>query len=171
MDYAAVLAVLLVPMLVARSRTLASKPSVDGKAFRPSPPLRALYPGTLVAFTWGVASSSLEAWEKGFSSFGFGDWFGLVGMLVLFLVNVFSWPVTIVVTDDGLKWRRLLVRRLIPWSSIKNTVLDMVQALIIFDHSDKRYEVSQFIEGRPQLKTIIDKKIRELKSSSAGGMQ
>jgi hypothetical protein len=159
MSIAAILAVLVAPILVRWSFMLANRRSEDGVTFRPAPTLRAVYPGGLLLSLWGVAFYLDQAWENWFA-LRWNDWFGLLGMVALALTAILSWPPTIRVATDGLHWSRLLGRRVMKWDQIAAADTGMDGELVIHGRSGERYEVNQFIQGRPELKSIVEKHLR-----------
>ncbi len=160
MSIAAILAVLLAPVLVRWSYSLANKTSEDGVTFRPAPTLRAVYPGVLVLSLWGVSFYLDEAWKVKFA-LQWNDWLGLIGMIALVLTAILSWPPTIRATEEGLRWNRLFGSRLIKWEQIEAAESGMDGELVIHGHRGERYEVSQFILGRPELKALIQRRLQQ----------
>jgi hypothetical protein len=158
MSIAAILAVLLAPILIRWSITLGNKPSEDGATFRPVPTLRAVYPGVLLAGLWGVSFYLNEAWKTQFA-LQWNDWLGLMGMTALSLTAILSWPPTVRTVEDGLHWSRLFGSRFIKWDQIKAADSGMDGQLTIYGHSGDRYEISQYIQGRSQLKALIQRRI------------
>jgi hypothetical protein len=159
MSLAAILAVVTAPLLVRWAATLANKPSADGATFRPSPPLRAIYPGILIAGFWGLGYFLSEAWEVGFQLI-WSDVLGLVGMLALSLTAILSWPPTLWVVQGGLYCQKFASRRFFQWDQIDSADSGMDGELIIYLKDGRQIEVSQFIEGRYQLKSLIREKLK-----------
>jgi hypothetical protein len=151
---AAVLAVLLVPILIRWTYTLANRPSdVKGK-FRPSAPLRVLYPGGIIMFGWGLAFEASNVWNSGGRPNG-GDVLGLVLAAGFLAMTIVSWPVVVEVSEEGLTWHRLLLRRHVPWREVEDVNTDTTDGLVIYLSNDRRINVDQYTEGRPELKTFI----------------
>ncbi len=160
MSIAAILGVLLAPILIRWTFTLANKPSEDGCTFRPAPTLRAVYPAVLILGLWGVSFYIDEAWKARFA-LQWNDWLGLIGMIALALTAILSWPPTIRATEEGLRWTRLFGSRFIKWEQIEAAESGMDGELVIHGHHGERYEVSQFIQGRPELKALIQRRLQQ----------
>jgi hypothetical protein len=155
-----------VPLLMAWSERLASKNGGNGTTFRPAPPLRAAYPGMLIASILAEFFYAKDLWEAKRSP-ALMDWFALAGMLAIFLVCVYSWPPTLRATPAGLWWQRLLSRRFIPWDQVESAYSGMDKDLVISTKGSQRYEVSQYIQGRAELKALIKRKLTELHGPNA----
>lgn len=154
MSIAAIIAAVVAPLLVSWAASLANRPSANGASFRPSPPIRAVYPGVLIAGIWGVIFYLNEFREAGFT-LAWNDWLGLVGMVALSLTAVLSWPSTILTDKEGLYLHTLFGRKLIAWDQIDSADSGMDGELTIYAKNGLRFEVSKFVEGRPQLKELI----------------
>lgn len=154
MSVAAIIAAVFAPLLVSWAASLANRPSADGVRFRPSPPLRAVYPGVLIAGIWGVIFYLNESREAGFT-LAWNDWLGLMGMLALSLTAILSWPPTILAGKEGLYLHSLFTRKLVTWSQIDSAESGMDGELTIYAKNGLRFEVSRFVEGRQQLKELI----------------
>jgi hypothetical protein len=155
-----------VPLITAWSQRLASKNSEDGTTFRPSPPLRAVYPGVLIASILAEFFFVKDLREANRPP-TFTDWLGLAGMLIILLGCIFSWPPTLRATPAGLWWQRLLSRRFIPWDQVESAYSGMDKDLVISAKGNQRYEVSQYIQGRAELKALIKRKLTELHGPNA----
>jgi hypothetical protein len=150
-----------VPALTRWSVRLASRKSEYGTTFRPSPPLRAAYPGVLIASLLAEFFYAKDLWEAK-SLPGVMDWVSVGAMLALALVCVISWPPTLHATPEGLQWRRLLSCRFIPWDQIEAAYMGMDRDMVIIAKGNRRYEVSNHVQGLPQLKALIKTKLTEL---------
>jgi len=143
-----------VPLILAWCERLASKSVGEKTTFRPAPPLRAVYPGMLIASILAEFFYAKDLWEaKRYPTLM--DWVAMIGMLAIFCICVFSWPPTLRATPEGLLWYRLFYRRFIPWNQIENAYSGMDQDMVIFTKSGHRYEINQYTEGRTELKALI----------------
>jgi hypothetical protein len=136
------------------SFVLANRPTSQANKYRPSPPLRVVYPGGLIMFGWGVlfyVSVMLDPKE----TMSGGDFVVLVVCAVFLGTTLCSWPVVIEVSERGLTWHRLLRRRFVGWTEIKDVSVDMDGGLVIYGRGGLRIEVSQYTEGRAELKQYI----------------
>jgi hypothetical protein len=151
--------------------------SKDGKTFRPVLVWRVLYIGTLIAsLATGIYlangmwhSKLLPSWDDGLA---------LAGLVALALSCVVTWPPTVVATQEGLRWHRLVIRRLIPWDQIEAAYTAHAESpwgegdgyglgLYIFVKGGKRYDLNDFVVGRAQLKALIKKKLTEIRGPGA----
>jgi len=162
---AAVLAVVLAPILIRWAYTLANKPSGTADKFRPSSPLRAIYPGGLIMFGWGLAFEVSNIWNSGEKP-GWGDLLGLVLAAGFLAMTILSWPIVVEVSEGGLTWHRLLVRRHVAWREVEDVNTDMSGGLVIYLSGDRRINVGQYTEGRPELKAFIAEHARGVRVSS-----
>ena len=153
-----VLAVVLVPVLIRWTYALANRPSSVRNKFRPSPPLRALYPGGLIMFGRATAFEAGNVWNSGLRPNG-GDVLGLVLGAGFLAMTVFSWPIVVEVSDEGLAWHHLLLRRHATWREVEDVNTDMSGGLVIYLSNGRRLEVDQYTEGRPELKALICRNI------------
>lgn len=149
------------PALTRWSVRLAGRNNENGTTFRPSPPLRAVYPGILIAsllLEFFMAKDLREAKSPPIVT----DWVAVAGVLALVLTCVITWPPTIFATPEGLLWRRLFSRRFIPWDQIEAAYMEMEKDMVIIAKGDQRYEVSKHIQGLEQLRALIKEKLTDL---------
>jgi hypothetical protein len=151
----------VVPALTNWSIRLARGASDSGTTFRPSPVLRAVYPGVMIACLLLDCFYAKELWEAKRLP-GVMDCVCLAGMLALALMCVITWPPTIFATPVGLRWWRLLSRRFIPWDQIEAAYIGMKRDMVIIAKGNQRYEVSEHVQGLEQLRAIIKEKLTEL---------
>jgi hypothetical protein len=151
---AAVLAVVLAPILIRWACTLANRRSDVRDKFRPSPPLRAVYPGGLIMFGWCFAFEASNVWNSG-SRPNIGDILGLMLAAGGLAMTILSWPIVVEVFNEGLTWQRLLVKRNVTWREVEDVNTDMSGGLVIYLSGDRRINVGQYTEGRPELKAFI----------------
>ena len=157
---AAVLAVVFVPILIRWAYTLANRPTDVKDKFRPSAPLRAMYPGGLVMFGWGLVFEAGNVWNSG-TKVEWGDALGLVFAVGLLAMTVLSWPIVVEVSEEGLTWHRLLIRRHVNWREVEDVNTDMGGGLVIYLSGDRRINVGQYTEGRTELKAFIAEHIKD----------
>ena len=152
-----VLVAVFVPLLLARSK---GRRSADGRRFRSS--LRALYPGISIICIVLDYFYIRELWlEKRQPKIM--DWVTIAAVLALVFIAVFSWPASVYATPEGLRWRRLFIRRFIPWSEIQAAYTGMEGDMVIITTGNQRYELTQYTEGILQLKGLIKTKLTELR--------
>jgi hypothetical protein len=156
------LVTLMVPLVIDWTRRLANKNSEDGTTFRPAPTLRALYPGMSMAIILLEYFFAKELWDAKRLP-GVMDCVAMAGCVSILLICVFTWPPTLYATPMGLRWRRLFSRRLIPWDQIVSAYSGADGDMVIFTAAGQRYEVSQYVQGRTQLKAVIKKKLTALR--------
>jgi hypothetical protein len=150
---AAVLAVVIAPILIRWTGLLANRgEEVRGK-FLPSPPLRALYPGGLIMFGWGVAYEVNNAW-----SLHRLEWADLLGFLLavgFLTMTVVSWPIVVEVRVEGIRWHGLIRRYHAEWKQVEDVNITMNGGLIIYLSGDRRVEVGEYTQGREDLRRMI----------------
>jgi len=105
-----------------------------------------------------------EAWKVTFA-LQWNDWLGLIGMTALALTVILSWPPTIRAAEDGLHWVRLYRQNLIKWDQIEAAESGMDGELVIHGHDGARYEVNPLIQGRPELKALIQRTLKQMSDS------
>jgi hypothetical protein len=136
----------------------ANRPSDDGIHFRQAPLLRVLYPavftGFLVMIPFGVGEVI-----SAHSTLRWNEWLAFAALPALCLTLAITWPPTITVGDTGLRWRKLVVRRLILWSDIEAANVSTDGRLVIDCRGGKQYEVSQFIVGRQETAVIVNQRL------------
>ena len=152
------LVAVLVPTALALSK---GRKSVDLHEFRPAPALRAVYPGVSVACILAEYFYIKELWEAKHPPAAI-DWVALAGVFGVLLTGVLSWPPSVYVSSDGLRWRRLFSRQFIPWRQIESAHSGIDGNLVIFVTGGRRYEVSEYTEGVIELKAVIKTKLTEL---------
>lgn len=87
------------------------------------------------------------------------QWFGLALALGALIMTLVTWPETAVLKDGGISWRRMLrPRKFIRWSEIEDVGVSSDGRLVVY-LSRGQVELSQYNEGRHQLKDIIRKKL------------
>ena len=155
MSITAVLAVLVAPILIRWSLVLANRPSSQANKFRPSPPIRVVYPGGLIMFGWTTLYYATLVLDPKQAKTGW-DFVALVLSIVFLGMTLYSWPVVIEVCERGLTWHRLLRRRFVKWNDVEDVSTDMDGALVIYGRSGLRIQVSQYTEGRPELKRFVE---------------
>jgi hypothetical protein len=154
----AVLAVVLVPFLIRWTYTLANRPSDVKDKFRPSPPLRALYPGGLIMFGWAIAFEVSNLWH-GDPNYIVGDTLGLVLGAGFLAMTILSWPIVFEVSEERLTWHHLLFSRHVPWQEVEDVSTDLKDGLVIYLINNRRIKVCPYIEGRKELKAFILKHV------------
>jgi hypothetical protein len=103
------------------------------------------------------------------------EWIALAALAALALFSIVTWPPTVLAAPEGLHWRRLLIRRLIPWDQIEAAYTEGPEGdvggyglgLYILVKGGKRYVLNELITGRAQLKALIKKKLTEIRGSKA----
>jgi len=157
---AAVLAVVFVPILIRWAHTLANRPTDVKDKFRPSAPLRALYPSGIIIGCWGLAFEAGNVLRSGGKP---NPWDVLGGLVfaVFLAMTILSWPIVVEVSEEGLTWHRLLIRRYVNWREVEDVNTDMGGGLVIYLSGDRRINVGQYTEGRTELKAFIAEHIKD----------
>ena len=109
-------------------------------------------------FGWGLAFEADNVWNSGARLNG-GDIQGLVLFAGFLAMTIFSWPIVVEVSDEGLAWHHLLLRRHATWREVEDVNTDMGGGLVIYLSEDRRIEVGEYTEGRTELKAFICKNI------------
>lgn len=142
---------------------LAKIPSPDGKTFPPVAPARVLYPAGLVALPVVLVFGIIDL----YSASGAARWNEYVAVAILAVsppALIITWPPTIIVMEQGLFWRRLFVRRLLPWDEIEYAVLSVDGRVVIFLKSGEQYDAGLYIQGSMQLPSVIRHHLRQHQS-------
>lgn len=155
MSITAVLAVLVAPILIRWSFVLANRPSSLSNKFRPSPPLRVVYPGGLIMFGWATLYYVALVLDPKQAKTGW-DFLALVLSILFLGMTLYSWPVVVEVSEGGLTWHKLLRRRFVKWADVEDVSTDMDGALVIYGRDGLRIQVNQYTEGRPDLKRFVE---------------
>ena len=155
---AAVVAVFLAPLLIRWSLTLANRPPEDVTKFSPSPPLRAVYPAGIVMFGW-VSLYYLDLLLDAHQRANGWNWVGLLCGFLFFGMTITSWPSIVLVKPGGLNVHRLVFHKFVKWEDIEDVGSGMDGDVTIYLKGNGRIEISQFTEGRSQLKALIRKNI------------
>jgi hypothetical protein len=143
--------------------TLATRPSRDGTNFRPAAPVRLVYPAVLTGFLVMIPFGVSYAFAAN-RPLPWNEMFAICALPVFCVVLAITWPPTITVTDNGLRWRRLLVRRFIEWSEIEGVSATTDERAVIYCRTGKQYEVSGLIQGHRELAAIVRQHLTETQS-------
>ena len=150
--------------------------SKDGRTFGPTPAIRLSYGLTSAACLVGEFYLGRGAWDSGWPP-SVNGCLAMAGAVAVLVVCVVTWPPTVFATPEGLRWRRLLVRRFIPWDEIEaaywsggewgagETGEAWGTGLYIFLKGGRRYVLNDWIMGRVQLLALIKPKLRERERS------
>lgn len=135
-------------------RRLANQPSKDGVTFCSIKPLRNIFLSG-VLFLGGAALVLMrEAWVTRFN-LPWNEFVALVlGLLILGRVLI-NWPPKVIVVQEGLRYERLLRRRLVKWDTIESVIDGPDGELLLYLENGNQLEISPFVCGRKQLKNII----------------
>ena len=154
-----ILVVAIVPFVLWWAIQLATTSRVVDGIFRPSPVLRIVYPAGTIAIAW-VFFMYIDMFWQG-DRFGSGDWLGLFLSCFFLFTSLYSWPITIRVTESGLKVSKLFFIRHVAWADIDDTYFADDQSLVVTSRNSKPIIANSMHIGRYELKQIVEKHIKQ----------
>jgi hypothetical protein len=109
-------------------------------------------------FGWVVAFEASAVWQDD-PKYRWGDTLGLVLGVGFLAMTILSWPIVVEVSEERLTWHHLLFRRHVPWQEVEDVNTDAKGGLVIYLTNDRRINVGPYMQGRPELKAFILKRI------------
>ena len=109
-------------------------------------------------FGWVVAFEASAVWQDD-PKYRWGDTLGLVLGVGFLAMTILSWPIVVEVSEERLTWHHLLFRRHVPWQEVEDGNADAKGGLVIYLTNDRRINVGPYMQGRPELKAFILKRI------------
>jgi hypothetical protein len=113
-------------------------------------------------FGWVTAFETFDLWnllhspKKG--AIG-GDILGLALGISFLCMTVLSWPVTVEISGERLTWHHMLFRHHAAWRDVEDVNTITRGGLVIYLSGNRRINVGEYTEGRPELKSLILRRI------------